>query len=64
MGATVVSKDSDFLSLALRDGRPAGLLHLNLGNISNRALYEILRQAWPRLIACLASGDAVVELRP
>jgi predicted nuclease of predicted toxin-antitoxin system len=63
LGATVVSKDSDFLPLAQRDRRQAGLLHLNLGNISNRELYGIVRAAWPQTIEKLKLGDAVVELR-
>lgn len=63
VNATVVSKDSDFLSLARRDGRAASLLHLNLGNIANAALYEALNQAWPRLEEGLRRGDVVVELR-
>lgn len=61
--ATVVSKDSDFLALAQRDSRRSGLLHLNLGNISNRHLYVAVREAWPRLMERLRSGDPVVELR-
>lgn len=64
LGATVMSKDNDFLILARRDGRASGLLHLNIGNISNRALYDVLRQTWPRLIEGLERGDAIVEVRP
>lgn len=63
LGTTVISKDSDFLALAQRDRREAGLLHLNVGNISNRELYGIVRAAWPQLIETLMLGDAVVELR-
>lgn len=62
-GATVISKDSDFLALAHRDGRSAGLIHLNLGNISNRDLYAALRAPWPGLMERLKLGDPVVELR-
>lgn len=63
LGATMVSKDSDFLALAQRDRRDAGLLHLSLGNIANRELYGIIRGAWPQLVQKLELGDAVVELR-
>lgn len=63
LNATMVSKDSDFLSLARRDGRAGSLLHLNLGNIANAALYDALRRAWPRLVERLERGDVVVELR-
>lgn len=64
LGATVVSKDSDFLALAQSDRRKAGLLHLNLGNISNRELCRIVRGAWPQLVEKLELGDVIVELRP
>ena len=63
LDATIVSKDSDFLALAQRDGRSAGLIHLNLGNISNRDLYVAVRAAWPQLMEKLKLGDPVVELR-
>ncbi|MGA0544014.1 DUF5615 family PIN-like protein [Brevundimonas sp. VNH65] len=64
LDATVMSKDHDFLVLAQRDGRTAGLLHLNVGNISNRSLHDILRHAWPRVIERLEQGDVIVEVRP
>lgn len=63
LDATIVSKDSDFLALARQDGRRSGLVHLNLGNISNRHLYATVRAAWPQLVERLESGDPVVELR-
>ncbi|MFN3930631.1 MAG: DUF5615 family PIN-like protein [Brevundimonas sp.] len=64
LDATVVSKDSDFLAMAQRDGRRAGLVHLNLGNISNRELYMAVRASWPQVMEKLLSGEPVVELRP
>ena len=63
LNATMVSKDSDFLSLAIRDDRAASLLHLNLGNIANAVLYDTLNRAWPRVEESLRRGDVVVELR-
>lgn len=63
LDATVISKDSDFLALARRDGRKSGLIHLNLGNISNRDLYVVVRAGWPQLMEKLGFGDPVVELR-
>ena len=63
LSATVISKDRDFLALARRDRRRSSLVHMNLGNISNRDLYEAVRAAWPLLMERLESGDPVVELR-
>lgn len=58
--AVVVSKDSDFLRLATSGGC---LVHLRIGNCSNRALYEIIARCWPAVVEQLEAGERVVELR-
>ncbi len=59
----VVSKDKDFLTLARRSAGGQQLLHLNLGNCSNDALYDIVRRDWTMVVARLMQGEAVVEMR-
>ena len=63
LGAAMVSKDSDFLTLARRDQRTASLLLLSLGNLPNRALYDVIRKAWPQVIETFGQGNPVVEVR-
>ena len=63
LGAVMVSKDSDFLTLARRDQREASLLLLSVGNISNRELYDVIRKAWPQIVEGFGLGNSVVEVR-
>lgn len=63
-GAVVVSKDKDFLLLVQRNAGRQHLVHLNLGNCSNDELYAIVRRDWPRVVAQLTAGEAIVEVRP
>lgn len=63
-GMVVVSKDKDFLTLARRNAGGRQLVHLNIGNCSNDALYDIVRRNWTMVAARLIQGDAIVELRP
>jgi predicted nuclease of predicted toxin-antitoxin system len=58
--AVMVSKDSDFLALAARDGR---LVRLRIGNRSNRDLFDIIARNWPEVVERLDSGERIVELR-
>ena len=45
-GFAIVTKDSDFLELALMRGFPPKVVLLNLGNVSNQRVREVLlRQA-------------------
>jgi len=41
-GFAIVTKDSDFLELALMRGFPPKVVLLNLGNVSNRRVREVL----------------------
>ncbi|WAC58458.1 DUF5615 family PIN-like protein [Brevundimonas sp. SL130] len=63
-GAVVVSKDKDFLLLAQRNASRQPLVRLDLGNCSNDELYAIVRRDWPRVVAQLTAGEAIVEVRP
>ena len=63
-GAVVVSTDKDFLLLVQRNAGRQHLVHLNLGNCSNDELYAIVRRDWPRVVAQLTAGEAIVEVRP
>mgnify|MGYP006952617127 CR=1 FL=1 len=58
--AVVVSKDSDFLRLAASGGR---LVHMRIGNCSNRVLFEIVDRSWPAVVQQLEIGERVVEVR-
>lgn len=61
-GMVVVSKDEDFVHLAMKAGG-AQLLWVRLGNCRTSFLIDSFRVAWPKIEACLQAGDRVVELR-
>lgn len=61
-GATVVSKDSDFVGLVERLGPPPKLIWLTCGNTSNAHLKSLLVTALPRALEILARGEPMVEI--
>ena len=61
-GFAVVTKDYDFVSLALTgDGPP--VIWVRIGNAVNEILIARLEAAWPDIEANLISGARLLELR-
>ncbi len=58
----ILSKDSDFVDLVLRLGRPPQILWLTCGNVTNRRLRELLTTVFPDAMRLLAEDHAVVEI--
>jgi predicted nuclease of predicted toxin-antitoxin system len=58
-GLVVVTKDSDFRDSHLLTGRPAKLLVVATGNITNDALLALLARALDALVAAFDEGDFV-----
>lgn len=61
-GIVILSKDSDFVELAMRLGPPPQILWLTCGNITNRYLRLFLQEVFPDAIQLLATGEPVVEI--
>ena len=59
LGAIMVSKDSDFVSLVGSGGR---LVRLRVGNCSNTELFAIVRAAWSNVVAQLDEGETLVNV--
>jgi len=59
----IISKDEDFFHLTARSGSALQLIWVRLGNCRTRALLAAFEAAWPRVRACIESGERVVELR-
>lgn len=55
----VVTKDSDFRDGHLLDGRPAKLLVVTTGNITNQALLDIFERSLPAIVTALDETDYV-----
>lgn len=57
-----LSKDSDFVELALRLGPPPRILWLTCGNVTNSHLLRILAEVLPDAMTMLEMGEVVVEI--
>lgn len=60
--ATVLTKDSDFVSLLERLGVPPQLIWLRVGNCSNQELERILKATLPTALELLEKGEPIVEV--
>ncbi|NOT00339.1 MAG: DUF5615 family PIN-like protein [Phycisphaerales bacterium] len=61
-GIVVMTKDDDFVDIVTRLGRPPQILWVTCGNVTNRALRELLRRVFPIVRAHLEAGEPVVEI--
>ncbi|MEN8255730.1 MAG: DUF5615 family PIN-like protein [Verrucomicrobiota bacterium] len=59
----VISKDADFIESLLISDKPYKLLYISTGNISNKALQQLLENNMPNIEQALAS-HRLVELTP
>ncbi|MGZ8379049.1 MAG: DUF5615 family PIN-like protein [Gemmatirosa sp.] len=62
VGAALMTKDSDFVDLVLRQGPPPQIVWLTCGNTTNAALRAILAEAWPRIAKLLSAGEPLIEI--
>ncbi len=61
-GATVMTKDSDFVLLLEQLGPPPQVLWLTIGNTSNTHLKEVLSRSFASALELLLRGEALVEI--
>jgi len=62
VGATVLTKDADFVELLRRRGPPPCVVWLTTGNSSNERVRQLLRAEWARIAERLEFGEGLVEL--
>jgi predicted nuclease of predicted toxin-antitoxin system len=60
--AVILTKDSDFRDLVVREGPPPRVIWLTCGNTSNARLQRLLSATLPQALRCLENGDALVEI--
>ena len=60
--AVLLSKDSDFLEMVLRNGPPPKLMLLNCGNVSNLAMQLLLEARLDEAMKLLDQGESIVEI--
>ncbi|WP_197471857.1 MULTISPECIES: DUF5615 family PIN-like protein [Methylomonas] len=61
-GIVLISKDSDFVELILRQKPPPQLLWVTCGNTTNQRLQALFYEVFPQALQLLAEGHMVVEL--
>ena len=61
-GATIVTKDGDFVRLLEDLGPPPQVIWITCGNTSNAHLKQILTNTLPRALEFLQSGETLVEV--
>jgi predicted nuclease of predicted toxin-antitoxin system len=60
--AVLITKDEDFVALALRDPSGPQVVWLRIGNISNEALWTTISAALDEILEALEAGDRIVEV--
>jgi predicted nuclease of predicted toxin-antitoxin system len=63
IGATIITKDEDFAARWARGDRAAAIVWLRVGNTSRTALLTWFMPQMPHVVALLASGERLIELR-
>ena len=58
-GATVVTKDSDFIDSHILNGSPKKLLLISTGNISNKSLLELFDSHIEKIVSALNESNLV-----
>ena len=62
VGAAILTKDSDFVAIRLREIAGASVVWLRLGNITNDALERALIHHLPEIADAVAAGEILIEL--
>jgi predicted nuclease of predicted toxin-antitoxin system len=60
--ATIITKDSDFVSLLESLGSPPKIILLTCGNTSNAILRSVLANSLPRAMEFLETEEVLVEI--
>jgi predicted nuclease of predicted toxin-antitoxin system len=61
-GATLVTKDEDFVALADREPVGPQVVWVRLGNISNDALWQAINPQLDEIVQALNAGEKIVEV--
>jgi predicted nuclease of predicted toxin-antitoxin system len=61
-GATLVTKDEDFVALAAQEPAGPQVVWIRIGNISNDALWRALEPLLDEIVQSLNAGERVVEV--
>jgi predicted nuclease of predicted toxin-antitoxin system len=63
VGAVIISKDEDFAEWVRRGRKGPSVVWIRIGNCSNRALKVRFESLLPSILAKLADGERLIEVR-
>lgn len=61
-GATIVSKDADFVEIVQRLGPPPQLIWVTCGNVTNERLQHVFGASFKQTMDLLQAGNPIVEV--
>jgi predicted nuclease of predicted toxin-antitoxin system len=61
-GATLMTKDEDFVVIANRDPNGPQIVWIRIGNISNQALWQSLEPILDQIVQAIDAGEKIVEV--
>jgi len=61
-GATLITKDEDFVALAGREPHGPQVVWVRIGNISNDVLWRTIEPLLDEIVAALNAGERIVEV--
>jgi predicted nuclease of predicted toxin-antitoxin system len=61
-GATLVTKDEDFVALSEREANGPQVVWIRLGNISNNSLWRAIDPQLDEIVQALNAGERVIEV--
>jgi len=62
-GACIVTKDEDFVLLQALDRAGPAIVWIRIGNAVRDVLLRHMPSFWPMVVAALARGDKVIEVK-
>lgn len=63
VGASIVTKDEDFVLLKTNDPSGPQIVWIRVGNATRRVLLQKLDATWPAVSSALQRGEGIVEIR-
>ena len=61
-GATLITKDEDFVTLSEQEANGPQVVWIRLGNISNNGLWRAIEPQLDQIVQALNAGESVVEV--
>ncbi|HTQ12934.1 MAG TPA: DUF5615 family PIN-like protein [Rhizomicrobium sp.] len=62
LGAAILTKDSDFAAMRMREDAGPAVIWLRLGNCTNAELERTLMRHLPEIVAAVEAGEVLIEI--